>query len=74
MTESHAGSDVRSMRATAVKTADGYLINGTKAFVTTGDAADVLTIFLKVEKSKRENSSPNALRNAVAGNLPPTCI
>ena len=68
MTESHAGSDVRSMRATAVKTADGYLINGTKAFVTTGDAADVLTIFLKVkEKDESLGLSPFIITKDMAG-------
>ncbi len=53
MTESHAGSDVRAMKSTAVKTADGYLINGTKSFVTTGDAADVFSIFLKVKEGEK---------------------
>lgn len=68
MTESHAGSDVRSMRSTAVKTADGYLINGTKTFVTTGDAADVLCIFLKVkEKDEILGLSPFIITKDMAG-------
>lgn len=68
MTESHAGSDVRSMRSTAVKTGDGYLINGTKSFVTTGDAADVLTIFLKVkEKDEILGLSPFIITKDMAG-------
>ncbi|MFH1351605.1 MAG: acyl-CoA dehydrogenase family protein [Pseudomonadota bacterium] len=54
MTESHAGSDVRAMNSVAVRTGDGFLINGTKAFVTTGDVADVLSIFVKI-KEKEEN-------------------
>ena len=51
MTESHAGSDVKSMRSTAVKTGNRYILNGTKTFVTTGDAADIFSIFLKVREN-----------------------
>jgi alkylation response protein AidB-like acyl-CoA dehydrogenase len=50
MTESNAGSDVRSMRSTATRVRDGYVLHGTKAFVTTGDVADLLTIFVKVKE------------------------
>ncbi|MFH1242779.1 MAG: acyl-CoA dehydrogenase family protein [Pseudomonadota bacterium] len=53
MTESHAGSDVKAMRSTAVKTKDGYLLNGTKTFVTTGDAADIFSVFLKVKENDK---------------------
>jgi acyl-CoA dehydrogenase len=68
MTESHAGSDVRSMRSTAVKTSDGYLINGTKAFVTSGDEADVLTIFLNVkDKDEILGLSPFIITKDMAG-------
>ena len=68
MTESHAGSDVRSMRSTAVKTADGYMINGTKAFVTTGDQAQILTIFLNVrDKDENLGLSPFIITRDMAG-------
>ncbi len=49
MTESEAGSDLKSMKTLAVKTADGYLLNGTKTLITSGDVADILTIFAKVK-------------------------
>lgn len=59
MTESHAGSDVKSMNATAVKYTNGYVLNGTKVFVTSGDVAHLLTIFLKVkEGDKVQGLSP----------------
>ena len=68
MTESHAGSDVKAMRSVAVKTSDGYLINGTKAFVTTGDVADVLSIFVKVkEKNDVLGLSPFVITKEMAG-------
>jgi alkylation response protein AidB-like acyl-CoA dehydrogenase len=50
MTESHAGSDVKAMRSTATKTSNGYRLNGTKALVTTGDVADILSVFVKVKE------------------------
>jgi acyl-CoA dehydrogenase len=54
MSESNAGSDVRAMRSQAVKTADGYVINGAKCFVTTGDVADVVIVFAKVKEGGEE--------------------
>jgi acyl-CoA dehydrogenase len=53
MTESHAGSDVKAMAMLAQKTSDGYLVNGTKTFVTSGDVADILTIFTKVKEEDK---------------------
>jgi alkylation response protein AidB-like acyl-CoA dehydrogenase len=49
ITESHAGSDATAMRASAVQRPDGYLLNGTKTFVTTGDVADLLMVFFQVK-------------------------
>ncbi|MFH0844408.1 MAG: acyl-CoA dehydrogenase family protein [Pseudomonadota bacterium] len=51
ITESGAGSDVRGMRTMAVKQSDGFLMNGTKTFVTNGDVAKILTIFSKVKEN-----------------------
>jgi len=45
ITESHAGSEAKAISTSAVKRSDGYLINGTKMFVTTGDVADVIIVF-----------------------------
>ena len=68
MSESHAGSDVRAMRSTAVKTAEGYRINGTKTFVTTGNVADVFSIFLKVkENDEILGLSPFVITKDMAG-------
>jgi len=68
MTESHAGSDVRSMKSTAVKTSDGYLINGIKTFVTSGDVADVFSVFLKIkENGETLGLSPFVITKDTAG-------
>ncbi len=40
ITESGPGSDVASLRATATRSGDGYLLNGEKWYVTSGNLAD----------------------------------
>ena len=48
ITEYNAGSDAKSMNASAKKINGGYLLNGTKAFISNGDVADILLVFAKV--------------------------
>jgi acyl-CoA dehydrogenase len=50
LTEPDAGSDVSGMRTTAVKTADKYVINGSKCFITNGGHADWYTVYAKTDK------------------------
>jgi acyl-CoA dehydrogenase len=45
MTEPEAGSDVRSMRTRAIKNVNGYLINGTKHFISHADRSDFVILF-----------------------------
>lgn len=45
ITEPNAGSDVASMKTRAKKVDGGYLLNGTKHFITNGGLADVYTTF-----------------------------
>jgi len=44
-TEAEAGSDAANIKTTAVKTDDGWLINGAKMFCTNAHRADVLAVF-----------------------------
>lgn len=44
VSEPHAGSDVASIKTTAVKDGDDYLINGTKMWITNSTQADVLCL------------------------------
>ncbi|MFI0965116.1 acyl-CoA dehydrogenase family protein [Streptomyces sp. NPDC021080] len=48
MTEPEAGSDSSRLGTTATPTAGGYLLNGTKSFVTNGPAADVFVTYATV--------------------------
>lgn len=45
MTELESGSDAFALETTATKTDDGYVLNGTKAWVTLAPVADVFVIF-----------------------------
>lgn len=42
MSEPNAGSDVVSMKTTAVKKGDKYILNGTKLWITNSSEAEVL--------------------------------
>ena len=45
LTEPQAGSDVVSMRSTAVKKGDKWILNGQKLFITLGGPADTYVVF-----------------------------
>ncbi|MBI5310958.1 MAG: acyl-CoA dehydrogenase family protein [Actinobacteria bacterium] len=49
LTEPDAGSDVASMKTTAVKKGDKYVINGSKCFITNGSHADWYTVYAKTD-------------------------
>lgn len=53
ITEPNAGSDVASMKTTARKVNGGYVLNGTKHFITNGGLADVYVIFATIDPSQR---------------------
>jgi alkylation response protein AidB-like acyl-CoA dehydrogenase len=49
LTEAGAGSDAGSMRATARREGDRYVLNGVKCFVTNGGVADFYIVFAKTD-------------------------
>lgn len=52
LTEPTAGSDASNIKTTAQKTAEGYVLNGTKQFITNGGEADIYTIVALTDKAK----------------------
>jgi len=52
MTEPESGSDAFSLRARAEKRGNGYVLNGTKMFVTNAPVADVAVIFATLDRTK----------------------
>src|ERR1035437_4185504 len=50
LTEPHVGSDASSLRTTAVKVGDEYLINGVKQFITSGKTGDVAIVIAVTDK------------------------
>jgi len=49
MSESGAGSDVVSLRLRATPSGNGYVLNGTKFWITNGPEADVLVVYAKTD-------------------------
>jgi acyl-CoA dehydrogenase len=49
LTEPDAGSDVSGMRTRAKKSADKYVLNGSKCFITNGGYADWFTVYAKTD-------------------------
>ncbi len=45
LTEPHAGSDAASIRTSARRTGERYVLNGTKQYCTNGDVSDVILVF-----------------------------
>jgi alkylation response protein AidB-like acyl-CoA dehydrogenase len=50
LTEPGSGSDSRAMATTARKKGDGYVIDGSKMFITNAAEADLLMVFARTEK------------------------
>jgi butyryl-CoA dehydrogenase len=52
ITEADAGSDAGSIRTTAVRKGEGYVLNGTKQWITNGGEAEIYTIIAITDRSK----------------------
>uniref|UniRef100_A0A7E4W2S6 Isovaleryl-CoA dehydrogenase, mitochondrial n=1 Tax=Panagrellus redivivus TaxID=6233 RepID=A0A7E4W2S6_PANRE len=55
MSESGAGSDVVSMKLTAERKGDHYILNGSKFWITNGPDADTYVIYAKTDPSKNQH-------------------
>jgi alkylation response protein AidB-like acyl-CoA dehydrogenase len=52
MSEPDAGSDVASMKTTAVRDGDSYILNGMKRWISGGPAAEIYSVFAKTDPTK----------------------
>jgi len=52
VTEAEAGSDIGGIKTTATRTDEGYVINGTKQFITNGGEADIYTVIVLTDKAR----------------------
>jgi alkylation response protein AidB-like acyl-CoA dehydrogenase len=52
MSEPGAGSDLQSIRTTALKDGNGYRINGSKTFISNGQIADFIVVVAKTDPTK----------------------
>ena len=53
MTEPGGGSDLASLKTTAVRDGDDWVINGSKTFITNGGSADLVVVAASTDKEKR---------------------
>ncbi|MCM3714231.1 acyl-CoA dehydrogenase [Alkalihalobacillus oceani] len=53
LTEPSSGSDAAAMKTTAVEEEDGYVLNGSKIFITNGGVADLYIIFALTDPELR---------------------
>lgn len=52
LTEAESGSDPASMKTTAVRDGNDWVVNGSKIWITNGDCADVVTLFASTDRAK----------------------
>ena len=53
LTEQHGGSDPEAMQTRAVEQSDGYLLNGTKMWITNGSLAQIAIVWAKLDQQVR---------------------
>jgi acyl-CoA dehydrogenase len=54
MTEPNAGSDAASLGAQATRDGDGYVLSGTKTFISNAGIADFYTVFATTDPTKKD--------------------
>jgi len=69
LTEPDAGSDAASIKTTAIRQDDGYVLNGTKRFITNAPEAGIFTVFARTnpEEKKAKGVSAFLVEKGVPG-------
>jgi alkylation response protein AidB-like acyl-CoA dehydrogenase len=60
LTEPSAGSDAGGTKCSAVRDGDGWLVNGTKVFITNGKEADTYIFFARTDKKAQKHHGISA--------------
>jgi butyryl-CoA dehydrogenase len=60
LTEPSAGSDAGGTRTTAVRDADGWILNGTKIFITNGGDAEIYVVLARTDKDAQKHHGISA--------------
>src|ERR1700674_2057120 len=61
LTEPGAGSDVRAIHSTAVRTGSRYLLNGEKSWISLADVADTFLVIAWTDPQKKKERDPSGL-------------
>jgi acyl-CoA dehydrogenase len=61
LTEPDSGSDAASLRTTAVRDGDEYVINGVKRFITNAPEAGVFTVMARTDAARRDAGAISAI-------------
>jgi acyl-CoA dehydrogenase len=64
LSEPEAGSDVAAMQCSATATADGYVLNGRKTWISNGGIADFYVVFARTGEAPGEGSNGSPGRGA----------
>ena len=67
LSESHAGSDAANLKATAKKVDGGYLLNGTKMWITSGGVAKTYIVMARTGGPGAKGVSAFIVRDGAAG-------
>jgi alkylation response protein AidB-like acyl-CoA dehydrogenase len=54
LTEGEAGSDAAALSTRAEKTDGGYILNGTKLYVTSGEVADIYAVMVRTDENQKQ--------------------
>ena len=60
LTEPSAGSDAGSTKTTALKNGDGWLLNGSKIFITNGGEAEIYVVLARTDKDAQKHHGISA--------------
>jgi alkylation response protein AidB-like acyl-CoA dehydrogenase len=78
LTEPGSGSDAAALAATAERRGDGWVLNGTKTFITQGSVGDVFVVLARTEPGRKqhgitafivERGQPGFTQRAIHGKL-----